>query len=438
MRPLVLAPCLIVATTLATVPSRGAQAADPDPAAFLAAAHAKHADLTAQGLTSFKAKVSLRRADDDNVARVRESCGFTYTFTAPDQEEFGFDDTLEAVRKPLRDSLAGLWRETTGALWFREFAAAEGLAAATGDPLTTVSGTAKATGAFQASFETAAGRLADAVFADTATRTWTCSASAQGLRVRRRDVSVKGTVAYTTTYAVDRVVNGFVLPSVVTLEANGKRTEFLLEYVRVNDKPAWAEEFDPAVVKAQVEAFEKAWRGHDDDGKVRALRDLAELDSDLASAAIAKVALRDASPAVREQAAEALGVMRRANVVPALVAALGANEKEIKPYLRIIESLGAIGDPRAVDVLSKDWWNQRIAEYGAAAAHAKIQALGRIRHASSVDALLDTFTVVSDDRIAAFKGDLVESLKKLTGQDFMLDRKAWADWWKRNRAGFKF
>lgn len=433
---------LAAAAVLAAVPAapsaRGAPPDDADPAAYLAAAHAKHADLTAHGLTSFKAKVTLRRADDPNVAGVRESCGFTYSFTAPDREDFDFTDTLEAVRKPLRDSLTGLWREVTGALWFREFAAAEGLTLTAGDTVTTVAGTAPAAGAFRASFDTGTRRFAEAVLADTATRTWTSVWSPEGFRVRRRDVSVQGAVAFTTTYAVDRNVDGFLLPSVVTLEAKGKQTEFHLEYVRLNDKAAWAADFDPAVVKAQVELFEKGWRGWDDAAKVRGLRDLAEFDSDLASAAIARVALKDAAPAVREQAAEALGVMARPNVVPALVAALGANEKEIRTYLRIIDTLGRIGDPRAVDVLSKDWWNQRIPEYGAAAAKAKIRALGRIRHPSSVDALLDTFTVAADDKIAAFKADLVDSLRKLTGQDFLLDRRAWADWWKKNRASYRF
>jgi len=410
----------------------------PDPAAFLKAAHAKHADVVAAGVSSFTAKFRLRRADDENVAKVRDQAGFAYSFTAPDLESFDFKDTMEVVRKPLKDSLSGMWRETTGTLWFPVFEAAPDLKLEAAGASTVVSGTGKETGAFRATFDTATHRLAEAVFADTATRRWTCDASDRGFRVRRREVLVNGSPVYEVTWDVFRCVRGFVLPTVLRIAANGKRTEFLLEYVRLNGEPAWADDPDPAAVKARIEETDRGWKGTPDDAKIQKLRDLAEFESDVASAAVARLGLKDASPAVREAAAETLGVMRRPNAVPALVAALDQNEKEIRAYLRIIEALGELGDPRAVDPLSKDWWNQRIREYGVVAAQAKIRALGKIRDAKSVDALLDTFTVASDDKIAAFKADLVLSLKQLTGQDFLYDRKAWSDWWKKSRASFKF
>ena len=55
----------------------------------------------------------------------------------------------------------------------------------------------------------------------------------------------------------------------------------------------------------------------------------------------------------------------------------------------------------------------------------------------SFDALLEVFTLAADDKIAALKGERVDSLRRLTGQDFALDRRAWSDWWKKNRAGFR-
>lgn len=430
-RALIVLPLLLAATD--------APAADVDPAAFLAAARANHADLTARGLASFEARVTLRRADDENVARIRDSIRFTYSFAGPDREEFDMKDTVEAARKPVRDALTGMWREVTGAMWFADFAAAPDLRADARDASTVLTGTAKTTAGFQATFDKSALRLDDAVFAaDTATRAWTYEETPGGLRVRRRDVSLKGAFVFMTTYEVVREVAGFALPTVVRIKADGKWTEFGLEYRQVNGKPAAAAPIDPAVVKAKVEAFEKGWKTFAGDEKGERVRDLAELGHDLASAAIAKLALKDASADVRGEAADALGLMRRHNAVPALLAALPANEDEIRVYLRVVEALGEIGDPRAVDALSKDWWNQRVPEYGVIAARTKIQALGKIRHASSVDALLDTFTVAAEDKIGQLRGDIVESLKKLTGQDFAFDRKAWGDWWKKNRAGFRF
>jgi hypothetical protein len=114
------------------------------------------------------------------------------------------------------------------------------------------------------------------------------------------------------------------------------------------------------------------------------------------------------------------------------------NEKEIEIYLRLIRALGEIGDPRAVDVLSKDWWNQRIGEHAVAAAKAKVQALGNIRHPSAVDALIETFTLAKEELVGHFRKDVIQSLMKLTGQEFGFDRDAWKDWWKKNRASFRF
>ena len=431
-RALILLPVLLLAATQAP-------AGEVDPAAFLAAAREKHADLTARGLASFSARVSLRRADDENVARIRDSIRFTYSFTGPEQEDFDMKDTVEAARKPVRDALTGMWREVTGALWFAEFAAAPDLRADAGERSTMLTGTGAKTALFQATFDKAALRLDEAVFgADTATRAWTFEETPGGLRVRRRDVSLKGAFVFLTTYEVVREVAGFALPTVVRIKADGKWTEFGLEYTRINGKAAAAAPVDPAFVKAKVEEFEKAWKAFPADEKGEKVRGLADLDHDLASAAIAKLALKDASADVRREAAGALGLMKRHNVVPALLAALPANEDEIRVYLALVEALGEIGDPRAVDALSKDWWNQRVPEYGVIAAKTKVQALGRIRHATSVDALLDTFTVAAEDRIGQLRGDIVESLKKLTGQDFAYDRKAWGDWWKKNRSGFRF
>ncbi|MCE9634769.1 MAG: YiiG family protein [Planctomycetes bacterium] len=410
----------------------------PDPAAFLKAAHAKHADLTAAGLQSFKARVKLRRSDDDNVMLVRDSAAFTYSFTAPDREEFDFQDTMEVLRKPLRDSLTGLWRETTGAVCFPAIEGAEGLALESAPPLNVLTGTAKAGGAFRVSFDAATDRVLDATFADTVKRAWTHEFTPKGFQVRGIDVSVGDKSVYVSTYDVFRDVRGFQLPTVVRLTANGKSTEFQLEYQLVNDRVATPEPLDAAAIKAKVDEFEKGWKGFDEATKAAKLREVGDLESDLASAAVAKLGLKDASLDIREKAAVTLGLMKRPNVVAALVVALAANEKEIRVYLKVIEALGDIGDPRAVDPISKDWWNQRIGEYALAAAKAKIAALGKIRDASAVDALLETFTITSEDRMGALRPDIIASLTKLTDQKFGPDRKAWAEWWKKARSSFRF
>lgn len=420
-------------------PLRAARAEGPDPAAFLAAAHGKHADLTARGLKSFEARVTLRHADDENVMKVRDWVRFLYRFTAPDQETFDWQETNLLVRKPIQDAIGGFWREATGVLWFPEFEAGTNLTIEESGALTVVRGVGTIAKEFTAAFEKEGPRLSNATLAaDNATRSWTYAPSDEGWRVKSREASIAGSVVLTSVYEAPRPWSGFVLPTVLRLKANGKWTELKFEYVRVNGLPAVAGPPDVAAVKAAVEEMEKAWKSLGEENKVARMREVSLHEHDLASAAIARLGLKDSSPEVREKAAEILGTMKRENVVPALIAAAPANEKEIKVYLRIIATLGAIGDPRAVDILSKDWWNQRVPEHGVAAATAKIRALGEIRHASAVDALLDAFAIASGEKGWWARPVVVESLVKLTGQNFLFDRKAWEEWWKKNRATHKF
>jgi hypothetical protein len=294
-------------------------------------------------------------------------------------------------------------------------------------------------GEVRAAFDTGTGKLAEIAFAGVNAKiVYAWRDSGDGLQVAWREVQVGGKRFLRTFYRVFRKVNGFLLPNVLTLETEKNTTEYAILYRTVNGQPARPEPWDPAEVKDRIARFNREWRGWSEAQRIGEIRDLAEIPHDDVSAAIAKRGLRDRLPAVRAQAAETLGIMKRRNAVPALVSAMKKNEDEIDVYLRLILALGEIGDPRAVDALAKDWWNQKIGEYGIAAAKAKIRALGNIRHASAVDALIDTFFMAKDETIGQFKDDLVASLAKLTGQDFRYDRHAWKKWWKANRAGFEF
>ena len=126
------------------------------------------------------------------------------------------------------------------------------------------------------------------------------------------------------------------------------------------------------------------------------------------------------------------------NVVPALLSALKKNDKELSVALPIIQSLGEIGDPRAVEALGKGWWSQRTGEQAIAVARARIRALGNIRHPASVDTLINALYATKDETIGRIGGDLLMAMKKLTGQDLGNSRQAWKDWWKRNRASYRF
>jgi hypothetical protein len=429
----------IVPFLLLLVAGTAARAGDDDPAAYLAEARKKHRDSTLLGLRSFSARLTLRRSEDESLRNAKDVAGFGYSFEAPGRESFDLEGTHASLRKPYQDTLRNLWRDVTGALWFDLMERATDLRLVRGNPLDVVAGTVENAGEVRLAFEAATGLLSQVEFVKAEAKAdYLLEASERGPRVAVRDVSVRGTRALRLTYRAYRNVSGFDLPTVLGLATDKNATEYLVTYVTVNGEPARLGEIDAAEIKALVASFEKGWRGWSEAQKDREMLALSDVEDDLTAMAIARLGLRDRAPDVRAKAAEILGVMARRNVVPALIAAMKENEKEIVAYIRMIQALGEIGDPRAVDILSKDWWNQRIGEYGVAAAKAKIRALGNIRHVSSVDALLDTFSLMKDEAVARFKDDLIASLRTLTGQDFGYDRNAWKEWWKRNRASHRF
>ncbi|MCU0727684.1 MAG: HEAT repeat domain-containing protein, partial [Planctomycetes bacterium] len=410
-----------------------------EPAAYLAAARARHADLGARGLESFEAEISLRRSEDENLRRAKDVAGFGYSFKGPEAETFDFAKTHETLHKPWRELFGGLWRDLRGAPWFDMIEKTPGTEFAPGEPRSTLTGSLDGKVLFVALFVNETGELADLDLPGPGVRLgYTYGRHADGLRVVAREIHTKEKRLARIVYRESRIVSGFPLPTVIEVTGERNVVELAVRYVSVNGRPAEVTAPDSAEVAARLAAFEKEFKGLAPGAKIGAMLELSELACDPAASAIAKLGLKDRSEDVRLEAAAVLGVMGRAVAVPALLAALEASEKEIKVYLQVIEALGDIGDPRAIKALSKDWWNQRIGEYGIAAARAKIRALGKIRHVESVDALLDTFTIAKEETIGQLKGDLVEALVKLTGQNFLLDRAAWNAWWKKSRASFRF
>ena len=167
------------------------------------------------------------------------------------------------------------------------------------------------------------------------------------------------------------------------------------------------------------------------------MKKLAETGHELAAASIAKKGLRDKDLIVREEAAVILGRMGCREAVPALIKAMKSKDRNLKVYEALIDALGSLGDPRAVDVLSSDLWNQKENVTGVRLAKLKIAALGRIRSKKSVEALIDMMHVGGQAAMNRLAGSLTRSLQKLTGQQFGWDRDRWKDWWKKNKSKFK-
>ncbi len=198
---------------------------------------------------------------------------------------------------------------------------------------------------------------------------------------------------------------------------------------------------------------------------LKALDGWAKMSNAEKSAAIGKVAavggsqvahalatkLHDKSAPVRKEIAEALGKMKDDKAVPALITQLDieADEKtgDVDVFCAVCEALGGIGDPRAVQplvhgVLSG---NRREANWQKRG-DARVKALGGIKSKDAIDALIDLWTrgTASGGRSATrgtgsnpLSGSIVSSLNKLTGQN-LTDQKAYHEWWKGHKEGFKF
>lgn len=418
-----------------------ALAEEPTPAeAFLNKARAKYQDWTQQGLNSFSARVLLRSVPDPEADKHKEIATFDYAWTAPDKDEYSFrPEAPQKTQQGIQQGLGRIYTDLTGLLFFGLLEKAGDLALVESETESVLTGRTDAYGEVRVSFDPTTLKILVLAAPKHALRIeYGLTEEAGRFRIASRAAWLQAKKVLDVRYFAFRKVDVFEFPTRLEANFSGKPYRFAVEYSSVNGRPARMEDLDPKEVKAQIAETEKGWAELPDAEKLERLKTLAEYDHDLASLSVARLGLSDPSPAVREGTAKVLGLMRRTNVTPVLLSAMDANEKYITTYLALIWALGEISDPRAVKALSSEWWNQRIGEHGVAAARAKIQALGKIKHVSAVDALVDTLYITKDDTIKEFKADLVSSLAKLTGQNFGYDRKLWKDWWKKNRSRHRF
>ncbi len=239
------------------------------------------------------------------------------------------------------------------------------------------------------------------------------------------------------TYSGFQKLSNYFLPTQMTLNLGESMVEFSIDYVHINGEKPTGAGVDPAVLKALIKEFEKRYAKWSTPEKLAGTRKLAATRDEKAAEAIAKKVLKDKEIKVREEGAQILGRMGCRKAVPHLIKALKANEEELKVYGAIINALGDVGDPRAVPVLSGDFWNQKEGAVGIKMAQLKIDALGQIRSKKSVDALINMLYKGEQGAMNRLSPNLVKSLQKLTGQEIGWDRARWKDWWKKNKGRLK-
>ncbi|MHC5080247.1 MAG: HEAT repeat domain-containing protein, partial [Planctomycetota bacterium] len=257
-----------------------------------------------------------------------------------------------------------------------------------------------------------------------------------------REVFEKGVKKRKLSYETYKTIEGFELPTRVTL-ADEKGTSFTFDvrYEEIKNRSAPKKELTLAEIKKAVAAFKRDWRKWGFLEKTERMKELARIDHDLVSDAIAKAGLKDADPGVRKCAAECLGKLGRRNVTIRLVKAMKPNEKHKAAYIAIVNALGKIGDPRAIRPL-KDGFGQipepkkSSLEIDYSPQKARIAALAAIRTNDSVEAVLDIWNEAGIHAIPLIQ-DLQAALRSLTEQSFGHDKEAWKSWWRKNKATFR-
>ncbi|MHC5079759.1 MAG: HEAT repeat domain-containing protein, partial [Planctomycetota bacterium] len=231
-----------------------------------------------------------------------------------------------------------------------------------------------------------------------------------------------------------RDVNGRPLPTLVKMDLGGKSVTLRFTYTLVNGSPAKVKEAGKEEVKDLAKALAKAFGSNSIVEKQEAISLAKDVGTDLAAQLLAKY-IYDKDTGL--EVVKALASMGKRSATSALISALGRTKKNPQLNDAVILALGAIGDPKAVKPLSKNIWGGAGKEGWHHTARLKVRALGQIRDRTSVDELIG---MTDDSRKRwghAMRGEVLQALRKLTGQNFRTSRE-WRDWWKKNRSSFTF
>lgn len=153
--------------------------------------------------------------------------------------------------------------------------------------------------------------------------------------------------------------------------------------------------------------------------------------------ALVRKGLDDKDARVVEAAVTALGHMKHKNSLDALHAYLKRERKKLEEndqlYPLVLKEIGRHGDESSLPLLADDGFDQR----AYTTAQARIMALGNIRSAKSIDALIDMSKKVGVHRMDGLRQDMRLALARLTGRDLGVVSTQWLAWWQDNKKGFE-
>jgi len=198
-----------------------------------------------------------------------------------------------------------------------------------------------------------------------------------------------------------------------------------------------AKPLDPARIQTAVTELTRAFE-KDGGTAARAEAIARAVDAvDPEVIALVRKGLDDKDPRVVEAAVTALGHMPHKNSLDALTAYMKREKRKLVEndtlYPLLIKEIGRHGDESSIGLLTDDPFDQR----AYAAGQARIMALGNIRSAKSVEALIDMSKTVGVHRMDGLRNDMRLALAQLTGRDLGAVSTQWLSWWQDNKQGFE-
>jgi hypothetical protein len=202
-------------------------------------------------------------------------------------------------------------------------------------------------------------------------------------------------------------------------------------------KPAEKVVVDPKRVQAATAALDQAFKDGKSADKIEAIQKTMGVVDGAVIERIAK-GLRDRDVAVKQTAIDALGRMKHPESVKTLNSYYQSEKqtllKDEVTFPLLLKSIGRLGDPSSVAVLSDSPFSSKIFP----SIQARLYGLGNIRTVESIDELVGFMKLGAERDFQALMPEWRVALVHLTGTDHGGESiQLWEKWWRENKKEFK-
>jgi hypothetical protein len=202
------------------------------------------------------------------------------------------------------------------------------------------------------------------------------------------------------------------------------------------EKAAQEKTADPKRVQAATAELDAAFKDGKSPERIAAIEKNADVVDGAVIERIAK-GLKDKDAAVKQAAIEALGRMKHPDSVKALNGLYNSEKKTLATdeamFPLLLKSIGRLGDPSSVAVLSDSPFSSKIFP----SIQARLYGLGNIRTNESVEALVGFMKLGAERDFQALMPEWRVALVHLTGVDNGDSIDLWQKWWREKKKDFK-